>query len=183
MNNTLILITGMPATGKSTFASWLSSELCVPLVSYDNIKRKTLEIADNHEKRDAFVAVPYEFLLFTVEEIMKSSSPVIADYIFSDHMRDVLDMLTEKYAYKTISVHMDADIEPAYHRFTERSNSESAINGIRPSEISFERFAKGVKQNKDFRYGDNIIIVNTTDFHSVSYENIVSQIRQAERKG
>jgi shikimate kinase len=178
MKNILILITGMPATGKSTFASWLSSELCVPLVSYDNIKRKTIDLSDSHERCDVFAPIPYEIFLFMIEEIMKSSSPVIADYIFSDHTKDALDMLTVKYGYTTSSVHMDTDIETAHSRFMERNNREAENNGLRPKEITLEQFSAGVKQNREFRYGGDIVFVDTTDFKNISYENILAQIRK-----
>ena len=36
-DKTLILISGMPATGKSTFAGWLAKRLRAPLVSYDRL--------------------------------------------------------------------------------------------------------------------------------------------------
>ena len=52
MENIMILVTGMPGTGKTTFAAWLSSKLHVPLVSYDNIAKKTMETAKTFNNPD-----------------------------------------------------------------------------------------------------------------------------------
>ena len=38
LNKTLIIIAGMPATGKTTFANYLSDKMQVPLVCKDKLK-------------------------------------------------------------------------------------------------------------------------------------------------
>ena len=38
MNKTLIIIAGMPGTGKTTFANYLSDKMQVPLVCKDKLK-------------------------------------------------------------------------------------------------------------------------------------------------
>ena len=181
MRNIMILVSGMPATGKSTFATWLSSELHTPLVCFDRITKKTLEVSkancEDEEQRRLFACIPYEFFLFICEEIMKSSSMLIAEYFFCDKMKDALDYLVSKYQYTTITVHMDATIETAHRRFHERGENDSSLDGIRPKVITFENFSKGVQQNKDFRYGDRLILVDTENFNNVSYEEITYQIR------
>ena len=166
----LILVSGMPATGKTTFAEWLSSEMRVPLVCYDHIKAKLLESVKEAGP------ISYELFLFICEEIMKSSSPLIAEYLFSKQMEDTLDGLTAKYQYKTVTVHMDTPVETAYRRFSDRNSA-----GIRPSDISFEKFAAFTKQNKDFRYGENFIYVDTADFSKLSYADIAEKICKARR--
>ncbi len=183
MKKILILVSGMPATGKTTFAKWLSCEMCIPLVCYDHIKEKTRKIAKaecgNAQQDKLFGRFPYEFFLFNIEEIMKSSSLLIAEYFFSDLMKSVFDELVEKYQYETIMVHMDASAETVYHRFIERNKRNQRADGnIRPHEISFDQFSGLTKQNKDFRYGDRIICVDTNNFLDVSYEDIGMQIRR-----
>ena len=39
----IIIVTGRPAAGKSTFAKWLSQELKLPLVSKDSIREALFE--------------------------------------------------------------------------------------------------------------------------------------------
>jgi adenylate kinase family enzyme len=47
MENIMILVTGMPAAGKSTFAAYLSEKLHIPLVCYDHIKGKEWDLIHN----------------------------------------------------------------------------------------------------------------------------------------
>lgn len=37
MRKNLILVSGMPTAGKTSFSTWLSSELSIPLVSFNDI--------------------------------------------------------------------------------------------------------------------------------------------------
>lgn len=188
MKNVMILVSGMPGTGKTAFAKWLSPKLCAPLVCYDHIKEKTLEImyasCNTPEQHLLFGRFPYEFFWFNCEEIMKSSSLMIAEYFFSNQkiMTDVLDNLIEKYQYETITVLLDAPVETAHRRFHERNQNEPGTPGMRPKEIPFEAFAQGTQQNKDFRYGNRFIYVDTSDFSRVSYESIADQIKQHIRE-
>ena len=178
MKSKMILVSGIPATGKTTFAKWLSGKLRVPHVCYDNILAKTLETAkrccDEEEQiRNYFGEFPYEFLWFCIEEVMKSSSIVIVDYHFTDMMKQKLDEVTEKYQYDTITVHMDCPAKLAYERWVERNKLDS----MRPN-ISLEQFINGTKQNKDFRYGSHFVYVDASDYSLLSYEDIFNQVRE-----
>ena len=73
---------------------------------------------------------------------------------------------------------MDSSVETAHRRFHERNKVEPGVEGMRPKEIPLDRFAEGVQQNKDFRYGRNFICVDTEDFSKISYDEIVEQIQQ-----
>jgi len=189
MKKTMIIISGMPATGKTTFATWLSSEICVPLLCRDRVLEKYTEIAkanfenlllgDEEQKRILGHSIPSALYWFLCEEIMKSSSPLIIEFGFYDQMKTIIDELIEKYNYQTINVHFDSSVETAHRRFNERRKT---IDEKR-KEIPFEHFVKTleqegrVKESKNFCYGDCIINVDTTDFSMVSYEGIAKQIR------
>lgn len=182
MKKKMILVSGMGATGKTTFAKWLSEELCVPLVCYDHILEKTLEIArrkcENDEQVNKYYSeFPYTFFWFNCEEIMKSSSLFIAEYFFKDMMKKTLDKLTTEYQYETVTVHMDCAAELAYRRWTERNQNNSNSPRMRP-DLSAEQYIESSRDNKDFRYGNHFIYVDTTDFSKVSYDDIATNIRK-----
>jgi dephospho-CoA kinase len=175
----MVLVSGVPATGKTTFAEWLSSEICAPLVSRDRVIEKYVEIAgenlDEEQKRVISHSIPAVLFWFFCEEIMKSSSPLIIEAGFTNQMKESINGLIEKYKYQTINVHFDAPVEITHRRFHERS--------ARAKEIPLEIFKKAleqdgkVKEAYNFRYGDCIINVDTTDFSTVSYNDIAEQIR------
>lgn len=180
MSKVMILISGMPATGKTTFAGWLSKRLEMPLVCYDHIKEKTAEImkkcGEENMGKTLLGVFPYEFFLFSCEEILKSSTGVIMEYFFSNRLNDILDQWTGKYGYRTFNIHMDAAPEAAYSRFMERNVQTAEDGSIRPPKISYEIFQEQTKQNRDFRYGERLITVDTTDFSQISYEEIYQRI-------
>lgn len=80
MPGTTILISGMPATGKSTFARWLGDRLCVPVLSYDRILRM-LRSAGETRCGD----LGYRFFLYELEE--HRGTTFIADYISASSRR------------------------------------------------------------------------------------------------
>ena len=180
--NYLILVSGMPGTGKTTFAKWLSSEFRIPLVCYDNIKEKSLMLArescENEEQMNNLWRFPLGFFFFFAEEIMKSSSSFIAETFFANKMNDELNNLMEKYRYTTITVHMDASFETAHRRFLDRNKNIPSVEGMRPMTIPFDKFVEGVRQNKEFRYGEHYIHVDTEDFSKVLYNDIAVNIRR-----
>ena len=185
MQKIIILVSGMAGTGKSTFSKWLSAELFIPLVCYDNIMKKMMELAeskyDNPNIYPPIVRdIPNEFLWFNIEEIMKSSSPLIVDYFLCEMHRTVIHALVLKYLYKVIHVQFDSESDVAYRRFVERNEKDAREQSIRKSnlEMDLKRFTELTKPNKDFRYNDSFIYVNTNDFENVSYENILEQLQK-----
>ena len=45
-----ILVTGIPAAGKSTMAQFLSEQLQIPMISKDKIKEQLFDDGDNFEE-------------------------------------------------------------------------------------------------------------------------------------
>ena len=180
MEDAIILIAGMPGVGKSTFATYLSEKLHIPLVCYDHLKGKEWDLLQNENKPEMLTSlygkISYGFLWFFSEEIMKSHSPLIVDYIFHPMQEPILNSLIDRYNYNTITVHFDADTEVAYKRFLLRNNSSERHPGLRLNDIDFEAFKKGVQPNRDFRFGEHTILVNTNDFDKVSYDDTTKQI-------
>jgi broad-specificity NMP kinase len=66
MKNTLIIVSGMAATGKTTFAEWLSQEICAPLLSLDELWEKY-----------GTITIPFTQYWIDCEDIMKNFSPLV----------------------------------------------------------------------------------------------------------
>ena len=164
MENILIIVSGMAATGKTTFAEWLSQEICVPLLSLD-------ELWDKCGTTD----IPFTQYWIHCENIMKHSSPLIIEFGFWDEQKPIINELVEKYKYKTVNVHFCTSIELAHRRFNDRRKYD--MGGAKP-QITLEQYSKIVEQSKNFQFGDCVIHVDTTDFSKVSYGDIVKHIQQ-----
>jgi dephospho-CoA kinase len=179
MKKVIILVSGVPAAGKSTFAKWLSSKMQIPLVCFDNIIEKSYKIEalgcdDKEQRNELNMLLSREFFWFFCEEIMKSSSILIVDYFFMNEMKEQIDNLLKKYQYQAVNIHFDALAEILYCRFNERNLNNT--KDFRQKEIPFEKFVSLTQTSKEFRYGDYIINIDTTDFEKVSYENILTEV-------
>ena len=165
MNHTMILISGQPGAGKSTFAGWLAQKLCLPVVSYDRLLRKIREISPEAAQGGE---LPYEIFLFEMEEHMGTA--FIADYIFSVKQEAWLTELAARHGCPTVNVHFACSPETAYARYTQR-NAQQPGPRTRP-DIPFQRYLEATAQNRDFLWGDDVVHVDTEDFGRVSYEAV-----------
>jgi hypothetical protein len=164
MKSILIIVSGMPATGKTRFSEWLSQELAVPLLSLDDVWEK-----------GGTVDIPFAQYWSLCEDTMKSSSPLIIEFGFDDKIKPKIEGLVEKYKYQTINVHFDTSFEIAHRRFNNRRLYE--MGGAKP-QISLGQYIEIAEHDKEFRFGERIIFVDTTDFSTILYADIVSLIKQ-----
>jgi len=164
MKNVLIIISGMPATGKTRFAEWLSTEICIPLLSLD-------EVWENSGGSD----IPFAQYWTLCESKIKSSSSLIVEFGFNNGIKPIIDGLVKKFNYQTINVHFDTAFEIAHYRFNDRRLYD--MGGVKPR-ITLEQYIDIAAQSKNFYFGDSIIYVDTTDFSIVSYEDLAKQIQQ-----
>jgi hypothetical protein len=113
---------------------------------------------------------------------MKSSSPLIIEFGFDNTKKPMIDEIVNKYKYQTINVHFDTSFEIAHRRFNDRRRD---MGGAKPQisleqyiEMFFEQENAELTSPKNFRYGEYVIFVDTTDFSTVSYIDIAKQIQQ-----
>lgn len=165
MDNMMILVSGMPGAGKSTFARWLSEKLRLPVVSYDRLLRKVQEtIPDVPEGKE----LAFELFLFEMEE--HAGTAFIAEYLFSVKQEEWFRRLAESRGCTVVNIHFDCSPETAYARYTSRNAQETGVR-FRP-DVPFEVYTQVTAQNRDFLWGDHLIRVDAEDFSKVSYEGI-----------
>ena len=164
MKNILIIVSGMAAAGKTTFAEWLSKEICAPLLSVDDL----------WEKNGTFKNLFAQYWTLC-EDIMKHSSPLIIEFGFDDRYKPKISELIEKYNYQAVNVHFFTSIEVAHQRFNDRRKYD--MGGTKP-QITLEDYADIAEQSKKFKFNDCVINIDTTDFSNVSYEYIAKHIQQ-----
>jgi len=152
----------MPATGKTSFAEWLSKEMCIKLLSLDEVWDEVWEEAGTS-------SIPFSQYWTLCEDVMKSSSPLIMEFGFDNEIIPTIDGLVKKYNYRTVNVHFDTSFEIAHRRFNDRRLH--VMGGSKP-QISLEQYINIGKHDKDFCFGSDRIYVDTTDFSSVSYLQI-----------
>lgn len=194
-----ILIAGMPASGKTTFAKYLSKELGIPMVSKDELKEKLYDTIGFHSRAEkvALGVGAMECMYYMAESMMRIHKPIILENNFENSSKDGLEQLLHNYKYTPITVRFQGDIEAIYTRFIARDQSPErhrghvvntqypeptlAVGEERPPYVpmgleQFERIftERGIK---DFAIGNNVICVDSTELPRVNYEDIVNKIK------
>lgn len=189
-----ILVTGIPAAGKSTMADFLAKQLFLPVFSKDRIKEllyDTVGFSSREEKVNLSIAGT-RILYDIAKQLMKNGQPFILENNFENASRDGLLTLLEEYACHAITVALTGDYRTIYERFIKRESSPErhrghVVNDRYPEAIpghpvpphSFEGFVAGIKSRGMDRFVANgpRIIVDTTDFDALHPEEILSEIR------
>lgn len=183
MEKLMIIIAGMPASGKTTFANYLSATLHIPLVCKDRLKEILWDRIHYdgtlREESQKYGGAAYDLSFHFCEELMKCGVPLIFESNLGANCPPTLEKLVEQYGYKVITVLFDGDVNVIHQRFVQRDRTEERhpglVSGMRFD--SADEFAKQTAACRGFSYWDHVIRVDTTDFEKVSYDEIVREIQ------
>lgn len=179
---TLILIAGMPAAGKTTFANYLSDKLQIPLVCKDRLKEiiwdKVQYDTNIRAESQKYGGLAYDLSFHFCEMLMKTQQTFIFESNFINPCPEVLRTNVDKYKYRVITVLFDGEVEVIHKRFLARDITQERHPGLVSNNYfsDFEYFKKATKPCRDFDYGDKRVIVDSTDFSKVSYDDVIARI-------
>lgn len=118
----IIILAGMPATGKSTLAAKLQRHFGYPILEKDHIKEglfDTLGFSCYAEKRALDVAAN-EVLLRWMGAMIKAGQSMIIDNNFDTQSAEKLGRMLEENACKCVTVFMNGDPQVLYERYVQR---------------------------------------------------------------
>jgi predicted kinase len=121
----LIILAGMPASGKSTIAKVISDRLNLPILEKDVIKESlfdTLGFSNYGQKRKLDHAANL-VLLTCAEALMRNGQSMILDNNFDEQSSKVLNCLIKKYSCNCVTIFFGGDIDAFYQRYTARDNA------------------------------------------------------------
>lgn len=192
-----ILVTGIPAAGKSTMAEVMSERLKLPVISKDTIKELLFDnvgFQSRAEKVNLGIA-SMEIMYYTAGQLMKAGQPFILENNFEYSSEYGIKNLIEKYHYSALTITLTGDYKVIYQRFLERENSpdrhrghvvndcypekkENNLKTLKAKTISYENFVRGIEQRgfDVFCVDGGQIKVDTTDFSKINMEELFSQI-------
>lgn len=189
-----ILVTGIPASGKSTMARFLAEACGLPVISKDRIKEcmyDTIGFRSREEKVKLGIA-SMQIMYDLAEELMRSARPFILENNFENVSKEGLLTILKKYKYKAITVTLTGDYKIIYQRFLERNRDPGrhpghVVNDCYPGskeinspvQISYERFVEGITQRgmDSFTANGPQVILDTTDFGRLDREDLVRRIQ------
>ena len=191
-----ILVTGIPAAGKSTMAEAMSERLKLPVISKDTVKELLFDnvgFQSRAEKVKLGIA-SMEIMYYVAGQLMKAGQPFILENNFEYSSEHGMKNLLENYQYSALTIILTGDYKVIYQRFLERESSpdrhrghvvndcypekkESDLKTPNAKTVSYENFARGIEQRgfDVFCVDGRQIKVDTTDFSKVNMEALFSQ--------
>ena len=192
-----ILVAGMPASGKSTVARYLSEQMKLPMISKDSLKEvlfDTIGFCSREEKNKLGVASA-GLMFHMAEQFMQVGESFILENNFGDISKPQIMELLEKYHYTAITVRLTGDYEKIYERFAKRDRSPERHRGHvvndcypekegstqeNPTMMTHERFLQGIEHRgyDSFCANGPLIVVDTTNIDAVELEGILGEVRK-----
>lgn len=192
-----ILVTGIPAAGKSTMAKAISERLKLPVISKDTIKELLFDnvgFQSRAEKVKLGIA-SMEIMYYVAGQLMKAGQPFILENNFEYSSEHGIKNLLEKFQYSALTITLTGDYKVIYKRFLNRESSpdrhrghvvndcypekkENNLKTLQTKTISYENFVRGIEQRgfDAFCVDGSQIKVDTTDFSKINMEELFSQI-------
>lgn len=195
---TLILVAGLPGTGKSRLSRLIISRFAgCREVSIDPLKERLWDTEgfDGPEQKEALNARALETYFKQIAAAMDSDALVLSDYPFSVRQGPALAALCRTHGFTPVTVRLVADLDVLYERQRNRDLDASRHPGhiltrYRPGDPTPDRNdADGLLTRREFRrrcttrgydtfvLGD-LLEVDTTDFGAVDHEAILDWLAE-----
>lgn len=195
-----ILVTGIPASGKSALAEFLSKRLALPMMSKDKIKELLFDTV-GFQSRAEKVALgngSMEILYYFAEQMMKLNKPFILENNFERSSKEGIERLLAQYGYQALTLCLTGNYEVIYRRYAERNTAPERHRGhvlnscypepegvhAMPAPPTLEQFVSSIQARgmTDFSVGGKRLEIDTSDFGKVDYEKIAIWVEQELRQ-
>ena len=192
-----ILVTGIPAAGKSTMAEAVSERLKLPVISKDTVKELLFDNVGFHSREEKvnLGIASMEIMYYVARQLMKTGQPFILENNFEYSSESGMKNLLENYPYPVLTITLTGDYRVIYRRFLERESSpdrhrghvvndcypekkENNMKTLKAKTISYENFVCGIEKRgfDAFCVDGKQIKVDITDFSTINMEELLSQI-------
>lgn len=190
-----ILVTGIPAAGKSSMARKLANHYQIPMISKDDIKEilfDDLGFNSREEKVKEGIAAMH-IMYYMAEQMMRVKKPFILENNFEFISKEELIKLLNEYEYQAITVTLTGDYPTIYQRFLERNESPTrhrghVVNDCYPeiemnhkaAVLSYDDFVTGIQKRGMDQFSANgpRVIVDTTNFEKLDLSDVVEKISE-----
>ncbi len=192
-----ILVTGIPAAGKSTLAKAVARSLGIPIISKDSLKELLFDHVGfrSREEKVKLGIASMEIMYAVAGQLMEAGQPFLLENNFECSSTEGLQALLERYRYPVLTLHLTGDYRAIHRRFLAREASPDrhrghVVNDCYPERaggrpegqeakaLSYEDFVRGIKARgyDDFQVPGEQIRVDTTDFSKVDVDKLLGQI-------
>jgi len=176
----LIIVSGLPCTGKTSLAKSIADHFRLPLVSKDGVKELlfgTLGWKDRDWSKQLSIA-SYSLLFYFMEAQLAAGRPTVVEGNFDPEVHgEKFLALKRTYAYEPFQTQCITDGEVLFERYKQRGESGRRHPGHVDAE-TFEELKPILLQGrlKPIAIGGEYIEVDTTDFSRIDYERLFKAV-------
>lgn len=181
----LVIISGHPASGKTTLAHRLAKDLGDwPIVSRDTLKETLFDSLGWQDRAwsQKLGQASWELWPWAIELILKTGHPVIAESNFTGPKAGALLLqLTATYGYRSMEIHCVAPREILARRFTDRITAGARHPGHQ-DEQNLEEFMQRFQEPGVLSgVSRTPIILSTEGLSDETYQDLVEQCKMASQ--
>ncbi len=192
----LILMAGLPASGKSSFAEYAAKELSFAVIEKDEIKEILFDVIGyrSYEEKTRLDIAAANTMMYGAARILQAGESVILDNNFENRNLENLRRLISENPCNVVTVRFNCDFEEAYRRFLERDKDpkrhpghvlltcyppvDGVVDDHEKNPVTLERFTQKFIQRGTVSFCcGKLIEVDATDFKSVSYPRILERLK------
>lgn len=181
--NLMIIVTGAPATGKTTLSKKLAEKFNLPVIIKDEIKENLFDSLGIKDKEWALKlgAASFQLTYFFVEKMLQTGKPFIVEGNFGDEYatKSFLD-IKARCNYETLQLFCHAEDKVLYERYISRDNSGDRHPGHSKLMIGFEEYKK-ITNSRNYKLDipeSTNIDINTTKFETVNFQQIYDEVEK-----
>lgn len=185
MRATIIVVTGLPGTGKTTLSREIAEALDIPLIAKDDIKEIMFDTIGWSDK--AFSAklahATFGIMDYITEQHLKTGSSILLESNYSPKLAsNKFQKWQQLFDCAIVQIVCQTNIDVLAHRYADRAKNTTRHPGhldnetIETYRINYlKRIENGEDQPLDV--DGAVRIVDTTDFNTVNTEDILEWIR------
>ncbi len=179
----LVIVTGLPCTGKTALAHRLAHEIPLPIIAKDDIKESLFDSL-GWSDRDWSMKLGRATILLLyqlVETLLRANTPVIAEtYFRPDLAQAEFQVIQARTPFRPFVVECIADGEVLWQRWQNRLATGERHPG-HVDETTSDQVVRSVlyqgRAAPGLQIGDICHIIDTTDFSTIPFDELVQEIR------
>lgn len=198
MDKVLILLAGLPGTGKTYLGDIIKNELgAFYHLSQDELKENYCDTYGyrNLEEKQYVELMAWAMYYEIMEQKMQTGSNILSDYPFSQKQKPHIERLVNKYGYKVVTIRLIADLDVLFQRqknrdldptrhlshiVTSYKKGDHLVNrSMADNLLTYEEFIERctTRGYDTFELG-SLYEVDVTDFSKVNYPQLLKDIRE-----
>lgn len=169
----LVIMIGIPGSGKSYFANNFAKTFNAPLVSHENIKKHFSQLNNfNSKSLDESIADTLQDLLI---EISKTKRTIIFDSeLHTRSSYDNLSKITKQIGYEPLFIWVQTDVETSRRRSNNKANKQ-----IQTTHENFDRIVDNF--NPIDRTKKNLVVISGKHTYSSQLKIVLSYLSKPNK--